>query len=97
MSWGGHGFATGRQTRWARSAERLRTDDDRRVVAVDATQLGRQTVEEIDMIRRSQMAAVLARLNGEQQQRALRTFRDLRRAAEALDAAADAKTDTDTD
>lgn len=66
--------------------ERLRTDDDRRVVAVRATELGHQTVEEIDMIRRSQMAAVLARLSQEQQQSALRTFRDLRRAAEALDA-----------
>jgi DNA-binding MarR family transcriptional regulator len=66
--------------------ERARSDDDRRIVAVRATQLGRQTVEEIDMIRRSQMAALLERLSPDEQAGALRTFASLRRAAEALDA-----------
>lgn len=61
--------------------ERTRSDDDRRVVAVRATDAGRRTVEEIDTIRRSQMAALLERLSLQEQQRALQTFRDLRRAA----------------
>jgi DNA-binding MarR family transcriptional regulator len=66
--------------------ERIRTDDDRRIVAVRVTDLGRQTLEEIDMLRRSQMAALLEHLTAEEQHRALQTFTDLRRAAEALDA-----------
>ncbi len=66
--------------------ERIGADGDRRIVAVRMTDLGRQTVEEIDMIRRSQMAALLERLSADEQGRALRTFTDLRRAAEALDA-----------
>jgi len=66
--------------------ERTKSDDDRRIVAVRATELGRQTVEEIDMIRRSQIAALLERLTATEQARALQTFSDLRRAAEALDA-----------
>lgn len=65
--------------------ERVRVDDDRRVVAVRATELGRRTVEQIDMIRRSQMAALLQRLSVAEQQRALESFADLRRAAEAID------------
>jgi DNA-binding MarR family transcriptional regulator len=63
---------------------RTRSDDDRRVVAVAATDAGRETVEQIDMIRREQIAAVVMRLTPEQQQRALRTFTELRHAAEAL-------------
>lgn len=67
-------------------AERTRFDDDRRIVAVRATEAGRQTVEEIELIRRSQMAALLRRLSADEQIRALRTFRALRRAAEELEA-----------
>ncbi|HEY5488223.1 MAG TPA: MarR family transcriptional regulator [Candidatus Limnocylindrales bacterium] len=63
---------------------RIRSDDDRRIVSVAVTDVGRQTVEEIDLVRRSQLAAVICRLNAEQQQRALRTFTDLRQAAELL-------------
>ena len=66
--------------------ERTRSDDDRRIVAVRVTELGRQTVEEIDMIRRSQIAAILEGLSTGEQARALQTFSDMRRAAEALDA-----------
>ena len=64
--------------------DRERSDDDRRIVAVCATDAGRHTVEEIDMIRRGQLAAVITRLNPQQQERALRTFTELREAAEAL-------------
>lgn len=64
--------------------ERTRSDDDRRVVEVAVTVAGRRTVEEIDMIRRHQLAAVICRLSNEQQGRALRTFTELRKAAEAL-------------
>ena len=67
--------------------ERTRSDDDRRIVAVRVTDLGRQTVDEIDMIRRSQMAAMLERLTADEQARALQTFTHMRRAAEELDAA----------
>jgi len=63
---------------------RIRSDDDRRIVSVAITDAGRQTVEEIDLVRRSQLAAVICRLNAEQQQRALRTFTDLRQAAEVM-------------
>jgi DNA-binding MarR family transcriptional regulator len=65
--------------------ERSRPEDDRRVVEVAATEAGRRTVEEIDMIRRSQIEAVVCRLSTSQQERALRTFTDLRLAAEALE------------
>ena len=60
-------------------------DDDRRVVTVEATAAGRHTVEEIDLVRRRQLAAVLTQLNPEQQRRALETFTELRLAAERLD------------
>jgi len=63
---------------------RIRSEDDRRIVSVAVTDAGRQTVEEIDLVRRSQLAAVICRLTVEQQQRALRTFTELRQAAEAL-------------
>jgi MarR family transcriptional regulator, organic hydroperoxide resistance regulator len=65
--------------------ERGRADDDRRVVTVVATDAGRQTVEEIDLVRRRQLALVLAQLNSDQQRRALETFTELRLAAERLD------------
>lgn len=65
--------------------QRIRSEDDRRVVEVQATAAGRRTVEEIDMIRRGQIEAVVCRLSPSQQERALRTFTDLRIAAEALE------------
>lgn len=65
--------------------ERVGDEDDRRIVKVRATDAGRATVEEIDMIRRGQIAAVVSKLTAIQQQRALRTFTELRQAAEALE------------
>jgi DNA-binding MarR family transcriptional regulator len=65
--------------------ERGRAEDDRRVVTVVATDAGRNTVEEIDLLRRRQLAALLAHLTPDQQRRALDTFTQLRLAAERLD------------
>jgi DNA-binding MarR family transcriptional regulator len=65
--------------------ERGRDDGDRRVVTVFATDAGRNTVEEIELLRRRQLGALLAQLNPAQQQRALETFTELRLAAERLD------------
>ena len=65
--------------------ERGGSIDDRRVVTVLATKAGRDTVEEIYLVRRRQLATVLAQLNPDQQRRALETFTDLRVAAERLD------------
>jgi DNA-binding MarR family transcriptional regulator len=64
--------------------ERLRDDDDRRVVVVRATPAGRQAVEEIDMVRRRQFGRLIETLTPEQQERALRTFRELREAADRI-------------
>ncbi len=64
---------------------RTRLDDDRRIVEVAVSEAGRQTVEEIDLIRRGQIAAVICRLTAAQQERALRTFTELRKAAESLE------------
>ena len=63
--------------------ERGRDTGDRRVVTVSASEAGRSAVEEIDMIRRRTIARVLERLTRDQQRRALRTFTELRAAAEA--------------
>ena len=65
--------------------ERGGADDDRRVVTVFATDAGRNTVEEIDLVRRRQLAAVLAQLTPDQPRHALKTFTELRLAAERLD------------
>lgn len=65
--------------------ERGRDASDRRVVTVLSTQAGRDTVEEIDQIRRRTLAGVLERLTPEQQRRALRTFTELRAAAESAE------------
>jgi DNA-binding MarR family transcriptional regulator len=59
--------------------------DDRRVVTVLATDAGRHTVEEIDLLRRRRLTALLAQLDPDQQRRALETFTELRLAAERLD------------
>lgn len=64
--------------------ERARDTHDRRVVDVAVTQAGQELLGEIDMIRREQLATVISRLTTEQQRRALRTFTELREAAEAL-------------
>lgn len=63
--------------------ERLRDDADRRLVKVGATPAGRQTVEEIDLVRRRELGRLLNLLTPEQQQHALTTFSDLRAAAES--------------
>jgi DNA-binding MarR family transcriptional regulator len=65
--------------------ERLRDDDDRRLVVVSATPAGRQAVEEIDLVRRRQLSRVLDALAPAEQQQALHVFRSMRQAADRLD------------
>lgn len=62
--------------------ERGRDPEDRRVVTVRATAGGHEAVGEIDQIRREAMRSILTRLTADQQRRALRTFTDMRAAAE---------------
>ena len=64
--------------------ERLRPVDDRRVVEVRITVTGREILDEIDTIKRHEMATVIGRLTPEQQERALRAFTDMRIATEQL-------------
>jgi DNA-binding MarR family transcriptional regulator len=64
--------------------ERSRPEDDRRVVEVRICPSGRALLDEIDMVKRQQMANVINRLSPEQQERALRTFTELRIATEEL-------------
>jgi len=64
--------------------ERVRPEDDRRVVEVRITTAGREVLDEIDMVKRQQMATIIARLTPEQQERALRTFTEMRVASEQL-------------
>jgi DNA-binding MarR family transcriptional regulator len=64
--------------------ERLRPVDDRRVVEVRITAAGSFILDQIDMVKRQQMANVIARLTPDQQERALTTFRELRAATEQL-------------
>jgi DNA-binding MarR family transcriptional regulator len=64
--------------------ERVRPEDDRRVVEVRITGTGRELVDEIDNIKHQEMARVIGRLTPQQQERALRTFTELRVAAEQL-------------
>jgi DNA-binding MarR family transcriptional regulator len=64
--------------------ERTRPVDDRRVVEVCIANAGRQMLDEIDLIKRQEIAAVVNRLTPEQQERALRAFTDLRLATEQL-------------
>jgi DNA-binding MarR family transcriptional regulator len=66
-------------------AERLRDDEDRRLVMVSATPAGRAAVEEIDLVRRRQLGLLLEALSSEDRDRALHVFRALRRAAEKLE------------
>jgi|SRR3954447_4437908 len=64
--------------------ERARPEDDRRVVEVRITAAGRATLDEIDTIKRQEMANVIGRLSPEQQERALQAFTDMRVATEQL-------------
>lgn len=64
--------------------ERVRPQDDRRTVEVRITDAGREVLDEIDMIKRQEMANVIRRLTPEQQERALRAFTDMRVATEQL-------------
>ncbi len=66
---------------------RTRDEDDRRLVLVSVTDVGKATVEEIDLVRRQQLAAVLARLTPSQLERAFHTFRDLHAALAAKQSA----------
>ena len=68
--------------------ERLRDDDDRRLVVIRATQAGRAAVEEIDLVRRRQLARVLELLAPVEQEAALRVFRKMREASDRLAAEA---------
>jgi DNA-binding MarR family transcriptional regulator len=65
--------------------ERLRDDDDRRVVVVSMTNAGRVAVEEIDMVRRRELARVLESLEPADQERALYVFRTMRAASDRLE------------
>ena len=67
-----------------RLVERLRDDDDRRLVVVRATSAGHAAVEEIDMVRRRQLARVLEMLEPSEQEAALRVFRRMSHAANQL-------------
>ena len=62
--------------------ERGRDADDRRVVTLQCHRRRPGTVEEIDQIRRQALKSVLTRLTSDQQRRALRTFTEMRAAAE---------------
>src|SRR3954452_13205592 len=64
--------------------ERTRPEDDRRVVEVGITAAGREVIDEIDTIKRQEMANIIRRLTPEQQSRALRAFTDMRVATEQL-------------
>jgi DNA-binding MarR family transcriptional regulator len=65
--------------------ERTRDASDRRLVVAATTDAGRRTVEEIDMLRRAQLARVLEMLSPADQRQALRTFRALRAATDRLE------------
>src|SRR4051794_29097853 len=64
--------------------ERTRPGDDRRVVEVRITDAGRAVLDEIDTVKRQEMANVISRLSPQQQERALRAFTDMRIATERL-------------
>jgi DNA-binding MarR family transcriptional regulator len=68
--------------------ERVRDEGDRRVVAVRTTAEGRNVLQEIDLVRRRTLGAVLELLTPQQQAHALQTFTDLRDAAQRIDAPA---------
>src|SRR3954453_23334892 len=67
-----------------RLVERTRPEDDRRIVQVRITDAGRDMLDQIDTVKRQEMANVICRLTPEQQDRALRAFTDMRVATEQL-------------
>jgi DNA-binding MarR family transcriptional regulator len=75
--------------------ERLRPEGDRRVVEVRITAAGRGILDEIDTVKRQEMAKVIERLTADQQRRALRAFTDMRIATEQL-AEEESRTNTPT-
>jgi DNA-binding MarR family transcriptional regulator len=64
--------------------ERLRDDDDRRLVVVRATDAGRAAVEEIDLVRRRQLSRVLELLAPDEQRAALIVFQKMHEASNRL-------------
>jgi DNA-binding MarR family transcriptional regulator len=75
--------------------ERLRPEGDRRVVEVRITAAGREILDDIDTVKRQEMAKVIERLTADQQRRALRAFTDMRIATEQL-AEEESRTNTPT-
>jgi MarR family transcriptional regulator, organic hydroperoxide resistance regulator len=63
--------------------ERIRVPDDRRLVLVRPTAIGRNALEENEGLRRERLRAVLGRMSQRQLERALSTFRDFRIAVQA--------------
>lgn len=70
--------------------ERVRDDEDRRLVLVSVSPAGRAAIEEFELVRRQHLALVLGRLRPSERQLCLRAVRLMRRAAEELDAPAEA-------
>jgi DNA-binding MarR family transcriptional regulator len=68
--------------------ERLRDDDDRRLVVIRATEAGRQTVGEIDLVKCRHFARVLEQLAPNEQECVLAAFRTLNKAITRLDSQA---------
>jgi DNA-binding MarR family transcriptional regulator len=64
--------------------ERTRPVDDRRTVEVRITDAGRKVLDEIDTVKRQEIANIIGRLTPQQQGRALRAFTDMRVATEQL-------------
>jgi MarR family transcriptional regulator, organic hydroperoxide resistance regulator len=64
--------------------ERTRPEDDRRTVEVRITDAGRKVLDEIDTVKRQEIANIIGRLTPQQQGRALRAFTDMRVATEQL-------------
>jgi DNA-binding MarR family transcriptional regulator len=65
--------------------ERTHDSDDRRVVLVQLTELGRSELSELQATRRRRMAAALARLSEEERVQLLTSIRTLRAAFTSLD------------
>lgn len=67
--------------------ERIRVPDDRRVVIVRATDLGRTTLVELEVLKDGMIQSLLDRLDGAQLERVALALEDLREAAAAVFAA----------
>ena len=68
--------------------ERLRDDDDRRLVVVRATPAGCETVYEIDLVKRRLFTQILERLDAREQACVLDAFKTLNKAITSLDSQA---------